>query len=128
MLGQDIHIVFSQVRKKRPVVEIEKVLSDFIQSSTASGLHEVTMNGRALVGKRISHRFEVEASQQMWYNGTIMKYDSESRTFEIKYDEEEECYSFDLTEDAAMAGADLGGVCGVATPQNILNQKIIFNF
>ena len=77
-------------------------MSDFIQSSNASVLHEVTINGRALMGKRISHRFEVEASQEMWYNGTIRKYDSESRTFEIKYDEEEECYSFDLTEDAAM--------------------------
>ena len=44
MLHQDIRIVFSQARKKTPVVEIQKELSDFIQSSTASVLHEVLLD------------------------------------------------------------------------------------
>jgi hypothetical protein len=90
VLNQDIHIVCTQSRRKRSVEEIEKELSDFIEATTASMVHEVTHNGHALVGKRISHKFEIEVSQEKWCDGTIMKYDSETKMFEMEYDEEEE--------------------------------------
>ena len=102
LLDQDIHIVFSQARRKRPVEEIKKELAEFIESTTASVVHEVTNNGHALVGKCISHKFEVDTAEEKWYDGIIVNYDCETKIFEIKYDEEEEHCSFDLTEDAMM--------------------------
>uniref|UniRef100_A0A1X7VR42 Uncharacterized protein n=1 Tax=Amphimedon queenslandica TaxID=400682 RepID=A0A1X7VR42_AMPQE len=102
LLDLDIRIVFSQARRKCPLEEIERELAEFIEFTTASVVYEVTNNGHLLVGKCISHKFEVDTAEEKWYDGVIIYYDCETKLFEIMYDEEEEHCSFDLTEDAMM--------------------------
>ena len=56
----------------------------------------------SLVGKQISHKFELSDSHQSieWYNGLILGYDEVRKVHIVMYDDEEEahCY-FDLTLD-----------------------------
>lgn len=101
-MDQNLHIVFSHARRQRPVEEIVKELSDFIQSTTTAIASLVRTNPACLLGKHISHKFEIEESKEKWYVGTIISYDLDTRLFEIAYEEDEEHWYFDLTEDAAM--------------------------
>ena len=53
-----------------------------------------------MIGKKIHHRFEMDNTGEVeWYYGTIISYDTTTKTHEIQYEgEEENCY-FDLTID-----------------------------
>ncbi len=98
VLHQNIRITFSHSGKQRPIIDIVKELSDYIQSTFESS--DFIQNPDSLVGRHISHKFEVEdTSEFKWYHGTILSYNSATKTHEIIYEgEEEHCY-FDLSVD-----------------------------
>lgn len=103
ILRQDIRIVFSHSRKQRPLNDIVKELSAFIDqnSSDCSGYIDDPFS---MIGKKIQHRFEIDTYSAgevkiIWYHGTIIDYDATTKSYEIEYEgEEEHCY-FDLTID-----------------------------
>lgn len=96
VLGQDIRIVFSHARKQRPLHELVKELSEYIDKNTLYS--EYIQDPSILVGKSIQHRFETDDST-VWYNGFVVGYIPSSKTHEIKYEGEEEHCKFDLILD-----------------------------
>lgn len=99
VLNQDIHIVFSCSRKQRPVSDILKELTDFIDRN--SPFSAVLCSPETLVGQRISHKFEIAEGETKWYDGIIVNYDASTQTHEIAYDYEDESCHFDITIDIA---------------------------
>ena len=99
ILGQNIRIVFSHSRKQRPISEVVKELSKYIDQNS-SECSELTEDPNSLVGKRISHKFETDDTREIvWYHGSVIGYDMATKTHEIVYEgEEEHCY-FDITLD-----------------------------
>ena len=99
LLGQNIHIVFSHSRKQRPLSEVTKELSDFIDAhipKCSSYIKEPT----GLVGKHIQHQFEIDdAGSVKWYCGKIIAFDASTNSHEVQYEGEEEHCFFDLTVD-----------------------------
>lgn len=51
-----------------------------------------------LIYRRIEHQFNCDG-QLVWYKGTILSFDKETKEFRILYDNEEKEYSFPLLED-----------------------------
>ena len=101
ILKQDIHIVFSRLRRQRPLTDILEELANFIDENSPCS----DVLPEALVGKRISHNFEVAEDETKWYAGTIINYSASMKTHEIAYDDEEETCHFDITID--LANGDL---------------------
>lgn len=63
-------------------------------------LDEVLQSPERLVGERISHRFEVNG-ELIWYEGTVQRYNFNSKEFQIAYDGEEDLCLFPLMDDIA---------------------------
>lgn len=99
VLNQDIHIVFSHSRKQRPVSDILKELSDFIDKN--SPFSAILRSPETLVGQKISHKFEIAEGETKWYDGIIVNYDANTKTHEIAYDYEDEPCHFDISIDVA---------------------------
>ena len=60
-------------------------------------------NPLSLVGKSISHKFELEETRdEKWFRGTVEEYDSGTKLYKIAYEEEDEPCRFDLTQDLIM--------------------------
>ena len=99
ILGQNIHIIFTRARKRRPVNDLVKELSAFIDQSS-SDCSSYVEDPSSMVGKHIQHRFEIDnTSEVKWYHGTVIDYDTTTKLHEIEYEgEEEHCY-FDLKID-----------------------------
>lgn len=53
-----------------------------------------------LVGKKIRHRFEV-GKDLMWYNGTVLNMNSETKEYQVMYDGEDDICCFALLDDIA---------------------------
>ena len=101
LLGQNIHTVFTQSRKQRPLGDVIKELSEFIDQHAPECLnYSIVKEPTTLIGKHIQHRFEVDNTGTVkWYHGTIIAFDPSTNSHEIEYGgEEEHCY-FDLTVD-----------------------------
>ena len=99
VLGQNIHIIFSHLRKLRPVNEIVKELSEHIERNSTE-FSEFFQDPASLIGRYISHKFETEETREVkWYHGTVVGYDMVAKTHEIIYEDEEEHCHFDLTLD-----------------------------
>lgn len=109
VLGQNICITFSHSRKQRPVAEIVKELSHYIDQFS-SECSECIQDPSALVGKRIKHKFELAESREIkWYDGIILGYDTVSKMHEILYDgEDDHCY-FNLTVDILTGDLEVIG-------------------
>ena len=99
LLGQNIHIVFSHSRKQRPLSEVTKEVSDFIDAHTPK-CSSYIKEPIGLVGKQIQHRFEIDdAGSVKWYCGKMIAFDASTNSHEVQYEgEEEHCYC-DLTVD-----------------------------
>ena len=99
VLGQNIRITFSHLRKQRPISEIVKELSQYINQNSLE-CSDLIQDPGALVGRRISHKFILANTKDVkWYNGTILAYDRTTKTHEILYEGEEEHSYFNLTLD-----------------------------
>lgn len=93
VLGQNIHITFTHLRKQRPTSEILKELSQYIHEHPTE-CSELIQDPSVLVGKHISHKFEIAGSREIrWFGGTVVGYDMATKTHEIVYEgEEEHCF------------------------------------
>ena len=96
VLGQSTHIVFSHLRRQRPVNEVIEELSEFIEQNP-DGFREFLQDPASLVGKHISHKFEVEDTREVkWYSGRVISYNPATKTHEISYEDEDEHCHFDV--------------------------------
>ena len=99
VLGQNIPIVFTHLRKQRPLNDIVKEISDFLDENSSEWSSYI-QDPISMVGKKIHHRFEIDNTGEVeWYYGTIISYDATTKTHEIQYEGEEENSYFDLTID-----------------------------
>ena len=99
VLKQKVNIVFSRSKKQRPLSDVIKELDDFICAN--SPFADALKEPESLVGKRITHKFEVDSDtgETMWFTGSIVQYDASTNTHEIVYDgEDKHCY-FDIAID-----------------------------
>lgn len=86
VLNQKINIPFSQHRKKLPLLNIIRELSEFI----AANPHPISPSPDvhlpdpfSLVGKEILHRFKLESGEDRWFNGVIVSYNTAAKTHEL---------------------------------------------
>ena len=59
---------------------------------------EILSDPDLLIYRRVHHQFNCDG-QLVWYKGTVLGYDRDSREFRIAYDNDDEQYSFPLLED-----------------------------
>ena len=49
-------------------------------------IEDVVQQPKLLVGCRIKHRFETD-QEPVWYEGTVLQMDSETKEFQVAYDD-----------------------------------------
>lgn len=101
VLGQLIQIKYTFKKKNRPLNDIVRELSDYIDQKL-SELPVVVRDPTLLVGKTISHKFETLNEGGMsyeWFTGCVKSYDSKSKTHVILYEGESETCNFDILLD-----------------------------
>ena len=109
LLKEKILITFSQSRKQRPINDLVKELAEHIAANSLPPEYSALIsNPFLLVGKSISHKFELEETcEEKWYRGVILGYDLVTKLYEIAYDEEDESCHFDLTQDLIMGNLQI---------------------
>ncbi len=80
------------------VQNLKKLLSS--QNSLVLSTEEIFSDPDLLIYRRIEHQFNCEGNL-VWYKGTVLDYNKDSKEFRIKYDDEDEEYSYPLLEDFA---------------------------
>ncbi len=98
VLGQDIHITFSHLRKQRPLNTVIQELSDYLDRDFATRPKYV-QDPSAMIGKNICHLFKINERETKWFTGTVLGYDNTTKTHKIKYDGEDDQCQFDLNID-----------------------------
>ena len=99
LLSETVPITFSKSHRQRPLNDIVRELSDYIDEKTSSELQFFLRDPRALVGRKIKQKFDEEGMMR-WYIGNVVDYCSVSKTHEIMYeDDDNERYNFDLIID-----------------------------
>ena len=103
VLKQNIRITFTHNRKQRPVHDIAKELSLYIDNDECPKI-KILHNPSLLVGSYVHHRFAVKTKEELhaWFRGYVIAYDDTSNLHEIAYDDEDEHCYFDLTQDLIM--------------------------
>lgn len=98
VLQQTVGITFTRCRRQRPLGEVIKDLSEFIDNHPSD-----LPDPASLVGRRICHKFELEDTlEEQWYYGSILGYDAATKLHELIYDGEvDHCY-FDIVQDLIM--------------------------
>ena len=73
-------------RKQRPICEIIKELSEFINENPVPvTCSQLLQSPSSLVGKTISHKFELEGTcDERWYSGVIVNYNPATKMHEIE--------------------------------------------
>ena len=100
VLQQKIQITFSTSGRQRSIIDIIGNLKEFIQQNPIE--HSFYLkNPYVLVGRRISHRFELPESghSTRWYDGTVLEFNETTREHTVIYDGEDEPCCYDLTYD-----------------------------
>jgi len=54
------------------------------------------------VGSHIQHRFALEDGSHTWFNGTVQAFNATSNQHEVLYEDKDEIYYYDLTQDLIM--------------------------
>lgn len=98
VLGQDIHITFSHLRKQQPLNTVIQELSDYLDRDFATRPKYV-QDPSTMVGKNICHLFEINKMETKWFTGTVLAYDNTTKTHKSKYDGEDDQCQFDLNID-----------------------------
>lgn len=104
LLKQKIQITFSHSRRQRPICEIINELTDFIDANSIPPEYSVILSDPyLLVGRSISHKFEMEETrEEKWFSGIIEEYNAATKLHKIIYDDEDEPCYFALTQDLIM--------------------------
>ena len=58
-------------------------------------IEDVVQQPELLVGCRIKHRFETDR-ELVWYESTVLQMDSETKEFQVAYDDEDDICCFPL--------------------------------
>ena len=100
VLKQNICITFTHNREQRPVHDIAKELSLYIDNDECPKIN-ILHNPSLLVGSYVHHRFAVKTKEELhaWFHGYVIADDDTSNLHEIAYDDEDEHCYFDLTQD-----------------------------
>ena len=98
VLGQDIHITFSHLRKQRPLNTVIQELSDYLDRDLATRSKYV-QDPSTMVGKNFSHLFKINKLETKWFTGTVLAYDHTTKIHKIQYDGEDDQCQFDLNID-----------------------------
>lgn len=61
-------------------------------------LEDVLLHPELLVGRKIRHRFQV-GKKLIWYNGTILHLNSETKEYQVEYEGEDDICFFPLLDD-----------------------------
>ena len=61
-------------------------------------VEEIVKNPALLVGKKVQHRFEV-GKELVWFIGTVLSVDLETKEFEVSYEGESDVCCFTLLDD-----------------------------
>ena len=78
VLGQQIKIRYTASKKRRPVSEI---IAEFLDSIASFRLPDFVCNPLLFVRKEVHHKFQISVDgDTKWYRGTILSYDSSSKT------------------------------------------------
>ena len=89
------HKVFTDSQLLQNLLKLLSLNSDSHQSLTIA---EVQTDPDLLIYCRISHQFNCDG-ELVWYKGTVLSFNKETKEFRILYDEEDQEYSFPLLED-----------------------------
>ena len=103
LLNQKVPIIFTHLKKKRPLSTLAEEFKEFINANTPSDhtnvVEEMAVDPFSLVGRHVYHRFTDESSNEKWYEGYILGYNASTRLHEIAYVEEEDKFHYDLMDD-----------------------------
>ena len=102
LLKEKIQITFSQSRKQLPINDLVKELAEHIAANSLPPEYSALIsNPFLLVGKSISHKFELEETcEEKWYRLV-------TKLYEIAHDKEDESCHFDLTQDLIMGNLQI---------------------
>ena len=67
---------------------------------------DIQRDPQLLIYHRIEHQFNCDG-RLMWYKGTVLSFDKETKEYRILYDNEEEEYTFPLLEDLEKEEAEI---------------------
>lgn len=67
-------------------------------SNQMSLQNDIMLHPEYLIGKNIRHRFQV-GEDMVWYNGTVLNMNSETREYQAKYEGEDDICVFALLDD-----------------------------
>ena len=95
---------FSHNRKQFSNVELKenllKLLSSYEEPEQRVTLDEIARDPEILIYRRIEHMFNCDG-ELVWFTGTILSYDKDTKEYRVAYDNEEGDYCFPLIEDFA---------------------------
>ena len=99
VLGRNIfHIKFSHAGTPRPLNDIVKEISDYIDQNPCEYSPFIKNPGK-LVGRQVNHRFELQNQSFQWFTGTVLDYDAITKMHTVLYEgEDDNCY-FNLIQD-----------------------------
>lgn len=98
VLGQPIHITFSHCGRQKSIDSIVQELADFIDLNPYE-YAEYLQDPSSLVGKRVTHRFELPNYSMKWYEGTVLQFDKDTQQHTLVYEDDDEQYTFNLVID-----------------------------
>ena len=76
------------------------MLSSDEESESELTVEEITCDPEILIYRQIEHLFDCDG-ELVWFAGTVLSYDKESKEFRVVYDNEKDEYSFPLLEDVS---------------------------
>ena len=94
--------LFSHNRKQHSVNQLKKNLYQLLAVSEESptiSIEDIVQQPKLLVGCRIKHRFETDR-ELVWYEGTVLQMNSETKEFQVAYNDDDIC-CFPLLDDIA---------------------------
>ena len=86
--------LFSHNRKQHSVDQLKKNLYQLLavgEENPIISIEDVVQQPKLLVGCRIKHRFETD-QELVWYEGTVLQMDSETKEFQVAYDDDICCF------------------------------------
>ena len=96
VLGRNIpHIKFSHAGTPRPLNDIVKEISDYIDQNPCEYSPFIKNPGK-LVGRQVNHRFELQNQSFQWFTGTVLDYDAITKMHTVLYEGEDDNLIQDL--------------------------------
>ncbi len=72
--------------------------NSLLNDENSLSLNLVLVHPKLLIGQRIKHRFDIEG-ELVWYDGQVIKFNNQTREFEVIYDKDEGSFCNTLMDD-----------------------------